>query len=127
MSRYCRNCGNPIEETQQYCTRCGMPSDNCRQNAPYNAGCPAQSYNSFAITGFCLSLGSLVLPYVGILAAVLGIIFSAIAKKQLIEKPENGRNLANAGLIVGIIVTVFWIILIGFLTAGFMDALFYYL
>ncbi len=98
-----------MQDAERYCTRCGTPADGGYSNAPYgNAGYTAQTYNSFAIAGFCLSLSALVLPYLGILTAVLGIIFSALAKNQIAERPELGIGLANAGLVIGIILLAVW-------------------
>jgi hypothetical protein len=56
--------------------------------------------NTWAIVGFVCSL----------LIAPLGIIFSAIALSQINRTGEGGRGLALAGLIIGIIFTI-WIIL----------------
>ena len=54
---------------------------------------PVQRTNGFAIAGFVVSF----------FVAILGIIFSAIALKQIRESNEGGRGLAVAGLVLSII------------------------
>ncbi len=56
-----------------------------------------RKYNEFAIVGFVCSF------FIGI----LGVIFSAIALLQINRNPsQKGRELAIAGLIIGIIETI---------------------
>ncbi|TCP56211.1 uncharacterized protein DUF4190 [Tamaricihabitans halophyticus] len=42
----------------------------------------------------------------------LGIVFGAIARKQINETGEDGQGLATAGLIGGIVVTVLYVLLV---------------
>jgi len=61
---------------------------------------PAPKTNTLAIVGFILSF----------FVTVAGIIVSAIALRQIKQTGEGGRGLALAGLIIGIVATVFYII-----------------
>jgi hypothetical protein len=56
--------------------------------------------NTLAIVGFILSF----------FVTVAGIIVSVIALRQIKQTGEGGHGFALAGLIIGIVGTVFWII-----------------
>lgn len=60
--------------------------------------------NVLAIVGFILAF----------VVTVAGIIVSAIALRQIKQTGEGGHGLALAGVIIGIVFTVFWIIYIVF-------------
>lgn len=48
--------------------------------------------------------------------SILGVVFGLIAKKQIRERGEGGGGLATAGIIVGIVFTVFgilWFVVVG--------------
>jgi hypothetical protein len=67
--------------------------------------------NGQAVAGFTLSLvGFFIFGFLGILA----IIFSSIGLRKTIKEPDvwNGKGLAVAGLIIGIIDVVGWLLLI---------------
>ncbi len=57
--------------------------------------------NGFALAGFICALCG-ILPFIGFIAAILGIIFSVLGLKQL-SVTGNGRGLAIAGLAIGIV------------------------
>ena len=56
-----------------------------------------QRMNGFAIAGFVLSF----------FVSILGIIFSAIGLKQIEDRNEDGKGLAIAGLVLGIVGVAF--------------------
>ena len=73
-----------------------------------------QSWNLFAILGFCFSL--FLWP--------LGFVFSPMALNQLKANPnQRGKGLAQAGLIISIVSTVF-IVIIGVVYGLFLGSLF---
>ena len=73
-----------------------------------------QSWNLFAILGFCFSL--FLWP--------LGFVFSPMALNQLMANPnQRGKGLAQAGLIISIVSTVL-IVILGFFYALFLGSLF---
>lgn len=54
-----------------------------------------------------------ILPYIGFLMSVLGIIFGAVGISQTGKDPNlGGRGMAIAGLVLGIAMIALWIILI---------------
>lgn len=66
-----------------------------------SAGGGSGSGNGYALTGFILSLCG-ILPFIGFIAAILAVIFSALGLKQS-SVTGNGRGLAIAGLVIGIV------------------------
>ena len=55
------------------------------------------------IAAMVLGIISLIIPYVGILLAVAGIILAAMALNEIKEFGDQGRGMALAGLICAII------------------------
>jgi peptidyl-prolyl cis-trans isomerase B (cyclophilin B) len=64
----------------------------------------APKTNTLAIVGFILAF----------FVSVAGIVVSAIALRQIKDTGEGGRGLAIGGIIVGIVVTVLYVIIILF-------------
>jgi hypothetical protein len=69
---------------------------------------PQQGYtragNPMAVAGFVCSLCGLI-PWLGLIAAVCGIVFSALGLSKA-KTTGNGKGLAIAGLIIGIVLTL---------------------
>lgn len=88
--------GQPYDPNQAY------PPGQYPPAPPYGYGQPPYGYpqqegwNGFAIAGFVLSF----------FCGLLGLIFSAIALSQLKTRPQRGRGLAIAGLIISLVAIV---------------------
>lgn len=74
-----------------------------------------QQTNGMAVAGFTMSLVGLFI--FGFILGVLAVIFSSIGLSRTINDPEawGGKGLATAGLIIGIIDIIGWLILIAIL------------
>ena len=84
----------PYDPNQPYDPNRGYPPPP----PPYGYGQPPYGYppqpgwNGFAIAGFVLAF----------FCSILGVVFSAIALSQLNTRPQRGRGLAIAGLVISI-------------------------
>jgi len=63
---------------------------------------PART-NSKAIVALVLGILSLVIPYLGIIVGIIAIVFAKLAFNELRSGGEQGKGLAVAGLVCGII------------------------
>jgi len=96
---YCQKCGTQLDDDAQFCKSCGVamgaapPAYPPPYPYPYPPQPPVKQTNTLAILGLVLSL---VMP-------LAGLIVSIIARKQCIERGEDGEKLAKAGIIVGAI------------------------
>jgi hypothetical protein len=76
----------------------------------YNVyGAPPRPTNGFAVTGFVLSLVALI-PYLGFLLAIGGIVFGLIGMSQTKRTGEGGRGLAIAGVCISGVILAFYLI-----------------
>ncbi|WP_313637246.1 DUF4190 domain-containing protein [Paenibacillus sp.] len=73
---------------------------------------PPAPMNGKSIAGFVLGILSIVVPYIGFLLGIVAIILSAISLKEIRIRYEQGRGLAIAGLVCGIVGTLIYAILI---------------
>ncbi|MEK3773877.1 DUF4190 domain-containing protein [Paenibacillus sp. FSL K6-4396] len=83
----------------------------------YNDTFPPPPYvvpktNSKSIVSLVLGILSVTIPYVGILIGIAAIIFASLAFKEIRVRMEQGRGLAIAGLVCGIIGTAIYVLLI---------------
>ncbi|WP_438496991.1 DUF4190 domain-containing protein [Paenibacillus sp. IHBB 3054] len=72
---------------------------------------PAQT-NGKSIASLVLGILSIVAPYIGLVFGIIAIILSAISLKEIRTRYEEGRGLAIAGLVCGIVGTIIYTILI---------------
>jgi hypothetical protein len=76
---------------------------------------PPAPMNGKSIAGFVLGILSIVVPYIGFLLGIVAIILSALSLKEIRKRYEQGRGLAIAGLVCGIVGTLAYAILIIFI------------
>ncbi|ASV67384.1 DUF4190 domain-containing protein [Cytobacillus sp. FSL W7-1323] len=78
-----------------------------------------QKTNTKAVVSLTLGILSLLVPFIGFLLGIISIVFGRLSAKEILQTGEKGKSLATAGLIcgiIGIILTVIWILfaLLGF-------------
>jgi hypothetical protein len=91
----------------------GRTPGSYQQQSSQASGQPAvQKTNIWAILGIIF----------GFLIPILGIVFSIIALVQIKKTGEKGKGLAIAGLVIGILISLFWIgvVLILFMGLAFI-------
>ncbi|MCH5153140.1 MAG: DUF4190 domain-containing protein [Clostridiales bacterium] len=109
--KYCAHCGAEIYDEAAICTKCGCAVDGIR--SPY-VNSPSNNYNTLAIVGFVLSFFS----------AVIGLVLSIIAYKQVKNSGERGRELAIAGIIIGAIETAIIVLYVVIIVGIYLTVLF---
>ncbi len=100
---FCRNCGKAIDDRAVICPHCGVP---VRQEAPRN-----KLGFGLCIAGFVLSLLSLWLGVYYCVASIVAIVLSAIGM-NIAKKNGDSHGLGTAGLVIGIVSLVLWIIVL---------------
>ncbi|UPK45007.1 DUF4190 domain-containing protein [Paenibacillus pabuli] len=74
--------------------------------------------NSKSIAALVLGILSVMIPYLGFLIGIIAIVFASISLKEIKLRMEQGRGLAIAGLVCGIIGTAIYAIIILFVLAA---------
>lgn len=97
---FCKVCGKEINDEAVICPHCGCSVKEIPVTAVDNgvAG-EKKKVNAMSITGFVLSLVSLLIALFGTVA-VVGLILSIIGLVQCNQKGERLKGLAIAGIIV---------------------------
>lgn len=90
----------------------------------YGFSPPTQQYeppktNGKSITALVLGILAIVLPYIGFLIGIIAIIFASISLKEIKKRQEQGRGMAIAGLVCGIVGTALYAIILLFLLIAF--------
>ena len=111
----CPKCGAELPDNATVCTKCGEKLVKVEENAQTSQvnqasnGAVSEEQTGFSITGFILSIASVIFIFinglVSILCSILAIIFGAIGRKK------GAKGLGTAGMVIGIIVTVLLVIL----------------
>ena len=137
MEKFCKYCGNQLEEESKFCTKCGKSiednqnvennvSENDTVNNVTNSTTTVNDTqnvntdmkgktNPLAIAGFVCSLVGLLI--FGLYLGIIAITCSVLAKKHIkLFENETGEGLATAGLVIGIIdvvgAVISWFILL---------------
>jgi hypothetical protein len=71
--------------------------------------------NGKSIAALVLGILAIVLPYIGFLIGIIAIIFASISLKEIKRNQEQGRGMAIAGLVCGIVGTSIYLLIILFL------------
>ena len=109
MAKFCRACGNALEENDTICKTCGkevineQPVQQAQQQPQVtviNNNAPVAKSNGMATAGFVLSLVSL-LCCGG--TSVIALIFSIIGLVNAKKCNDNGKGMAIAGIIISAI------------------------
>jgi hypothetical protein len=74
----------------------------------YQPVLPPSRVNPLAAVSLGFGIGQIFLPFIG---AIIAIVCGHAAKSQIRERNEGGAALATAGLVLGYLSLVFWILL----------------
>jgi hypothetical protein len=72
-----------------------------------------QTNNSKSVVSLTLGILSILIPHIGLILGVIGIVVSRKATKEIVKTDEGGSGLATSGLIcsvVGIIIQLFLVV-----------------
>ncbi|MBA7594356.1 hypothetical protein ES703_01297 [subsurface metagenome] len=118
---FCSQCGEKNPDDSKFCSKCGEALT--APKAPAAAPAPApRAAAGTRTSGFAIA--ALITGIVGLLSfgplAILAIIFGAIGISQTNKDPNlKGKGMAVAGLVLGIIACVGWVIGIIWWSAAF--------
>ena len=104
--RPCRECGEMILAGAARCRFCGAVFDSRLRGSAMHGG---QSYQGFAITSMVLGIVGVFTFCVGILFGIIAVIFGGVALNGMARSRNNeGKGMAIAGLVLGIIECAGW-------------------
>jgi len=107
---FCKNCGQEINDNAVICPFCGVAT-NSKFDSTAPGMQPIKKTNGMGIAGFVVSLvGMLGGNYLYLIPGIVGLILSIIGMVQM-KKCNSCNGLAIAGLVIGIISFIFWIII----------------
>ena len=100
---FCKNCGKEIDDNASICIYCGVATGK-QENVNVE-----KKVNGFGIAGFVVSLLSLWLGMYFMIASIVGLVLSIVGM-CMSKKCTSCNGLAIAGLVIGIISLVIWVI-----------------
>ena len=128
MAKFCKSCGQEIENGNYFCINCGARVDgdnstasavsnqnstpNYNQNVNNNQG-QVNPTNGWSIAGFIVSVVAMLLCCNGFLGAT-GLILSIIGVTQSNKMNGSGKGLGIAGIVISCIVLLLFLIVILF-------------
>ncbi|GAY75559.1 DUF4190 domain-containing protein [Sporolactobacillus inulinus] len=71
--------------------------------------------NGKSIAALVLGITAIIIPYVGLILGILGIIFSKKALNEIAQYGQQGRGMAIAGLVTSIISVAIYALIIFFI------------
>jgi hypothetical protein len=75
--------------------------------------------NGKSIAGMVLGITAIIIPYIGFILGILGIIFSKKALNEIDQYQQDGRGMAITGLVTSIIgVSIYALIILLFVIFG---------
>lgn len=98
---FCTKCGKEVSGS--FCSNCGakVNDSNNVHNINLNIGRQHNPYktNSYAMWSLILACTSFIFGW--FITAIVAIILGNMAKTQILERNEQGYNLASAGIVLG--------------------------
>ena len=114
--KYCAHCGNQLLDQAVICPKCGCATEYSTSDEI------SAKYNVCSIVGFVISLASIVFTYFGLIGNITGLVLSIVGLVQINKRGERGRGFAIAGICIGAILSVFWILIWCFVFFGLIFA-----
>ncbi|WP_313894543.1 DUF4190 domain-containing protein [Psychrobacillus sp.] len=71
-----------------------------------------QTNNSNSVISLTLGILSILIPYIGLILGVIGIVVLRKATKEIVKTDEGGRGLATSGLICSIVGIIIQLVLV---------------
>jgi len=106
VRRPCPMCGEQIVATAAKCRFCGTVFDPRLRGTSMQRG---QSSRGFAITSMVLGILAIFTACFGIVFGMVAIVFAAIANNGMNRtKNYDGKGMATAGLILGLLAAIGW-------------------
>lgn len=89
-----------------------------------------QTTNGKAIASMVLGILSIVVPYIGLLIGIIGLVITKQASNEIKMTGEGGKGFVTTGLVTGIIGVAIWslvfvVIIISFAIIGSMGSMYY--
>ena len=122
---YCNNCGNELKDGAKFCEHCGAPVDVAKEPVSEYAEQTVEYYTEAPVVNTpeqdAMAKSAMIMSIVGLALSELGIpgiIISAIAKGKVKKATAAGatggklkvaRILSTIGIILSIVMTIFWI------------------
>ena len=101
FNMFCTKCGKEVNGS--FCSYCGakVNDSNNVHNINLNIGRQHNPYktNSYAMWSLILACTSFIFGW--FITAIVAIILGNMAKTQILERNEQGYNLASAGIVLG--------------------------
>ena len=115
--RPCPECGEMIAVGAAKCRFCGAVFDPRLRRSAVRGGGTGQSYNGFAITSMVLGIvgipGLCVYLWPGVIMGIVAVVFGIVALKGMKNSGnDEGKGMAIAGLVLGIVVITIAVLLI---------------
>ncbi|MBE7035558.1 MAG: DUF4190 domain-containing protein [Ruminococcaceae bacterium] len=124
---YCPACGKEVMQEAVICPGCGcmIKNNTTEHNVNFNINRQQNPYktNTYAVWSLVLACASFIFGW--IITAIVAVILGQSAKTQIEERNEQGKNLADAGIVLGWInigLSIFSIMLI-IIGVGFLAEL----
>lgn len=95
--KYCKNCGNALDDSAYVCPACGTRVSPAPAPAPVPA--PASTNNILAIVGLVLAF---FVPLAGLICSIIGL--------RKVQECNSGKGFAIAGIIISAVEMLFGVI-----------------
>ncbi len=113
---YCHNCGKEIQDGSSYCSHCGAPQAGAPHYSRADTGWDetfraaqeqAAGYDWWSLGGFALALLG-----IGRVWGIVGLALSIYGLTNCRHTGKKGRGFAVAGIIIGAVSAVLWVMVL---------------
>lgn len=109
---FCKHCGHEINDTAVICPNCGVATDNMPLATNKATAQPEnKKVNGLAIAGMvCAIVGMVGGNYIFCIPSIVGLILSIVGMVK-VKEYNSGYGFALAGIIIGAVSLVIWLLL----------------